>query len=102
VADANGISAQEFLPYATSTMSAIPDFLAFYAPRIDARQHSGDVDRLAMGVASVGHIVQTTKDAGIDTSLPTAVLEVFQRGMAEGYAGDSVTSLIEVFKKAAA
>jgi 3-hydroxyisobutyrate dehydrogenase-like beta-hydroxyacid dehydrogenase len=50
-------------------------------------------------VASVEHVVHTTKDAGIDTSLPAAVLEVFKRGMANGHAGDSFTSLIESFKK---
>jgi 3-hydroxyisobutyrate dehydrogenase-like beta-hydroxyacid dehydrogenase len=102
VADAHGISAEEFLPYATSTMSSIPGFLAFYTPRIDAGRHSGDVDRLAMGVASVDHIVHTTTDAGIDASLPTAILEVFQRGVAAGHADDSFTSLIEIFKKTAA
>jgi 3-hydroxyisobutyrate dehydrogenase-like beta-hydroxyacid dehydrogenase len=102
VAGANGISAKEFLPYATSTMSSIPYFLNFYAPRIDAGQHPGDVDKLAMGVASVEHIVHTAEDAGIDTSLPATVLGVFRRGMADGHAGDSFSSLIEVFKKATA
>lgn len=101
VANANGITAEEFLPYASETMASLPKFLEFYTPRLDAGEHPGDVDRLAMGVASVEHVVHTTKEAGIDTSLPAAVLEVFKRGMANGYAGDSFTSLIETFKKAA-
>lgn len=32
VAEAHGISAEEFLPYASSTAASMPDFLAFYAP----------------------------------------------------------------------
>ncbi|WP_089205272.1 hypothetical protein [Streptosporangium subroseum] len=44
----------------------------------------------------------TTYGAGIDASLPTAILEVFQRGVAAGHVGDSFTSLIENFKKTAA
>ncbi|MDT0453981.1 NAD(P)-dependent oxidoreductase [Streptomyces hesseae] len=101
VADANGITAEEFLPYAQSTMSSLPNFMAFYAGRIDKGEHPGDVDKLAMGVASVEHIVHTAENAGIDPSLPAAVLDVFKRGMTAGHAGDSFTSLIEVFKKSA-
>ncbi|MGW1074663.1 NAD(P)-dependent oxidoreductase [Streptomyces sp. NPDC002537] len=99
VAEANGIPAERFLPYATSTVASIPGFLAFYAPRIDAGRHDGDVDRLAMGTASVEHVVHTTEDSGVDGSLPAAVLEIFRRGLAQGHAGDSFTSLIETFRK---
>ncbi|WP_404825711.1 imine reductase family protein [Plantactinospora soyae] len=41
------------------------------------------------------------RDAGIDTSLPAAVLAICERGMAQGHADDSFTSLIEVFRKSA-
>ncbi|WTY92259.1 hypothetical protein OG589_18520 [Sphaerisporangium sp. NBC_01403] len=81
MADAHGISAEEFLPYATSMMSSIPGFLGFYAPRIDAGRHTGDVDKLATGVAGVDHIVHATRDGG--------------------HAADSFASLVEIFKKAA-
>ncbi|MFI6520563.1 NAD(P)-dependent oxidoreductase [Spirillospora sp. NPDC050679] len=99
VADANGISAQEFLPYASGTLASMPDFIGFYTPRLDAGNFSGDVERLSMGVASIDHVVRTAEDAGVDASLPAAVLEVFKRGMAAGYADDSATKLIEIFKK---
>ncbi|MFE6621144.1 NAD(P)-dependent oxidoreductase [Streptomyces sp. NPDC008086] len=99
VADAHGISAQDMLPYLSGTVGSMPDFFGFYTPRIDAGEHPGDVDRLAMGVASVDHVVQTAKDAGVDAALPAAVLEIFRRGITAGYAADSFTSLIETFKK---
>ncbi|MGI5163643.1 NAD(P)-dependent oxidoreductase [Spirillospora sp. CA-253888] len=99
MADANGISAEEFLPYASGTLASMPDFIGFYTPRLDAGNFSGDVERLSMGVASIDHVVRTAEDAGVDASLPAAVLEVFKRGMAAGYADDSATRLIEIFKK---
>ncbi|MFC9973318.1 NAD(P)-dependent oxidoreductase [Spirillospora sp. NPDC127200] len=99
VADANGISAQEFLPYASGTLASMPDFIGFYTPRLDAGNFAGDVERLSMGVASIDHVVRAAEDAGVDASLPAAVLEVFKRGMAAGYAEDSATRLIEIFKK---
>jgi 3-hydroxyisobutyrate dehydrogenase-like beta-hydroxyacid dehydrogenase len=100
VADAHGVSAEELLPSASSVLSDMPDFLAFYTPRIDAGAHQGDVDRLAMGSASVDHVLQTARDAGVDTSLPKAVLDVFRRGVAAGHADDSVTSLTDIMKAA--
>ncbi|MEC0201564.1 NAD(P)-binding domain-containing protein [Paenibacillus lautus] len=102
VGQANGITAEQLKSHAISTMASLPQFIEFYTPRIDAGEYPGDVDRLAMGVASVEHIVHTTHDAGVDASLPEAVLEIFKRGMASGREGDSFTSLIESFRKTAA
>ncbi|MGW8888610.1 NAD(P)-dependent oxidoreductase [Streptomyces sp. NPDC055749] len=102
LARANGISAAEILPYASATMATMPDFLAYYTPRIDAGDHRGEVDRLAMGVASVDHIVHTARDSGIDTALPAAVLKHFERGMAAGRGDDSFTSLFEVIRNSQA
>lgn len=99
VARANGITAEQLLPYVSDILSTMPKLLEFYAPRIDAGTHSGDVEKLAMGLASVEHVVQTSNEAGIDASLPAAVLDVFKRGVARGHAGDSFTSLIDMFQK---
>ncbi|GAA5207362.1 NAD(P)-binding domain-containing protein [Streptomyces thinghirensis] len=102
LADAHGVPAEEILPSASSVLAGMTDFLASYTQRIDAGEYQGDIERLAMGVASVDHGLQTARDAGVDTSLPTAVLEIFRRGTMAGHADDSATSLIEVLKKPAA
>ncbi len=80
VAEANGITAEQFLPYVSDMLSTLPKLLHFYTPLIDAGKHHGDVEKLAMGLASVEHVVQTSKEAGIDTSLPAAVLNIFKHG----------------------
>jgi 3-hydroxyisobutyrate dehydrogenase-like beta-hydroxyacid dehydrogenase len=98
VADANGVSAQQFLPYAASTLTALQELFGFYTPRIDAGQHPGDVERLAMGLANADHVLRTSEEAGVDITLPAAVREIFRRGIAHGRADDSVTSLIEVLR----
>ncbi|MBQ1157483.1 NAD(P)-dependent oxidoreductase [Streptomyces sp. A73] len=102
LADANGLTATDVLPHATETMTGLPGFLSFYAERIDAGEHPGDVDRLAMGMASVEHVLHTNADAGVDTTLPAAVAALFRRGMDAGHAADSFSSLVELMKTAKA
>lgn len=97
VARANGISARDFLPHAVKTMD-FRYFLEFYAPRIDADDHRGDVDTLAMGAASIEHVLHTARASGVDGSLPAAILDLFRRGAAAGHGQDSLTSLTKVLK----
>ncbi|MFF5208315.1 NAD(P)-dependent oxidoreductase [Streptosporangium sp. NPDC000396] len=100
LADANGLTAADILPHATETMATMPNFLSFYAARIDADEHGGDVDRLAMGMASVEHVLHTNADAGVDTALPAVLVDLFRRGMDAGHAVDSFSSLVKLMKKA--
>jgi 3-hydroxyisobutyrate dehydrogenase-like beta-hydroxyacid dehydrogenase len=102
LADANGLTAADVLPHAIETMTGMPGFLSFYAERIDAGEHPGDVDRLAMGMASVEHVLHTNADAGVDTTLPAAVAALFRRGMDAGHAADSFSTLVELMKTAKA
>ncbi|WP_432590250.1 NAD(P)-binding domain-containing protein [Streptomyces sp. HD1123-B1] len=97
VAEANGISVEEILPFSEDVAASLPHFFRFYAPRLAAGDHTGDVDRLAMGVASMEHVVDTVRAAEVDAALPEAVLDVFRRGAAAGHADDSFTVLREVF-----
>lgn len=99
LANAHGITAEQYLAYAKENILSLPNFIEFYTPRLNAGEHPGDVDRLAMGTASVEHVVHTFEDAGLDPSLPAAVLGLFRRGMEKGHASDSFTSLIEVMKQ---
>ncbi|MFC7976163.1 NAD(P)-dependent oxidoreductase [Streptomyces cinereoruber] len=99
LADANGLKAADVLPHAVDTAHSLPGFFSFYAERIDAGRHTGDVDRLAMGTASVEHVLRTSADAGVDTALPASVVELFRRGMDAGHAADSFSTLVELMKK---
>ncbi|MET9398648.1 NAD(P)-binding domain-containing protein [Kitasatospora sp. NPDC002965] len=98
VAEANGISAEEFLPYAASTAASMPGFLSFYAPRITAGHHGGDVDRLVMAAASLDHVLHTVEASGVDGTLPRLLADTFRRGVEAGHGGSSATSLIGLFR----
>ncbi|MFC8144333.1 NAD(P)-dependent oxidoreductase [Streptomyces paradoxus] len=102
LADAHGIKPSEITPYAAGTLGGMGQFLDFYTPRIEAGQHSGDVERISMAVASLDHVVHTARDSGVDPALPAAVLETFRRAAADGGEEDSLTRLFEVFGRGAA
>ncbi|MCC8478428.1 NAD(P)-binding domain-containing protein [Streptomyces globisporus] len=99
LARANGLKAADILPHAVDTADSLAQFFAFYAERIDAGVHDGDVDRLVMGVASAEHVLHTHTEAGVDSTLPGAVVDLFRRGMEAGHAGDSFSSLVELLAK---
>ncbi|MFJ6514500.1 NAD(P)-dependent oxidoreductase [Streptomyces sp. NPDC091406] len=99
LARANGLTAADILPNAIETATSLPETFAFYAERIDAGVHDGDVDRLAMGLASAEHVLHTNAEAGVDTTLPAAVVDLFRRGVEAGHADDSFSALVELLAK---
>lgn len=99
LARANGLSAADILPSAAETANSLSETFAFYTERIDAGVHLGDVDRLAMGLASAEHVLRTNADAGVDTTLPAAVVDLFRRGVESGRGADSCSALVELMAK---
>ncbi|MFF8508940.1 NAD(P)-dependent oxidoreductase [Streptomyces sp. NPDC015492] len=99
LAHANGIGLSELKPLATATLTGMGQFLDFYTPRIEAGDHGGDVDRISMAVASLDHVVHTTRDSGVDPALPSAVLAAFRQAAEAGHQDDSLTRLFEVFRR---
>ncbi|RKT18793.1 3-hydroxyisobutyrate dehydrogenase-like beta-hydroxyacid dehydrogenase [Streptomyces sp. 1114.5] len=100
IAEANGISAEEFLPYLSSTAASMAGFQAFYAPRIAAGDHRGDVDRVAMGLAGIEHVRHTAEASGVDGALPAVLEAAFRRAVEAGNGAASLTSLVGQFRRA--
>ncbi|WP_330300234.1 NAD(P)-dependent oxidoreductase [Streptomyces sp. NBC_00503] len=99
VAQANGLSMEDFLPYATYTADSMGNFIRFYAPRIDANEHGGEVDRLTMCLSSVEHLTRTAADSGLDTSVLQAHVDLFRGGVAAGHGADSSSSLVALLRR---
>ncbi|CAM5574601.1 NAD(P)-dependent oxidoreductase OS=Streptomyces alboniger OX=132473 GN=CP975_18190 PE=3 SV=1 [Streptomyces alboniger] len=98
VAAAHGIKATEIAPYVTENFAGMGHFIDFYAPRVDAGNHAGDVDRTSMGLASMEHVVRTTADAGVDTAFPEAVHDIFRRITEAGHGADSFSRAVDLMR----
>ncbi|MFF4420618.1 NAD(P)-dependent oxidoreductase [Streptomyces sp. NPDC001549] len=94
VARANGLTAADILPYAGYTADSMRGFYTGGAPLIDADEHGGEHQRLAMCAASVEHILHTAADSGVDTGILTAHAELYRRGVEAGFGADSSSRLI--------
>ncbi|MFF2145047.1 NAD(P)-dependent oxidoreductase [Kitasatospora sp. NPDC058190] len=101
IAEANGISAEEFLPHAVATASLVPRLIEFYAPRITAGDHRGDVDRLAMALAGIEHVRHTAEASGVDGALPALLAEAFGRAAEAGDGAASLSVMVGRFRAAA-
>ncbi|MFJ6758922.1 NAD(P)-dependent oxidoreductase [Streptomyces sp. NPDC091273] len=94
VARANGLTAADILPYAGYTADSMRGFYTQGAPRVDAGEHGGAYERLAMCAASVEHVLHTAADSGVDTGILAAHAELYRRGVAAGFGADSSSRLI--------
>ncbi|GIG67991.1 NAD(P)-dependent oxidoreductase [Phytomonospora endophytica] len=94
-----GVRSAELVPYATETLNLAGYFLEPSAAAIDSGDHSDQGANVAMMSATTDHIVEASREVGIDLVLPRAIQEHYHRAIERGHGGDSWTSLIEVIRK---
>jgi 3-hydroxyisobutyrate dehydrogenase-like beta-hydroxyacid dehydrogenase len=94
-----GVSAKDFLPYATDTVDSIAYYLEQAVRDVDEGTFPGDKANTAMMGATADHIVTASRDAGIDTALPEAVKSLYDRAIAAGRGKESWTVLSEVIRR---
>lgn len=99
VAEANGISAMDYLPYARNAADIGPIFMEGISKSVDARDYPGDKAAMLMNTASAEHALETAREAGVDTTLPAAVVEIFRRTVAAGHGASDFASVFEVLRR---
>ncbi|WP_017538739.1 NAD(P)-dependent oxidoreductase [Nocardiopsis halophila] len=93
VARAEGVPVGTITPYLIEGNDMAMFFEGTSAAVAEGR-FPGDEDRISMDAASMEHVVQTSRDAGVDTALPEAVLSLFRRGLDAGFAESSFARLV--------
>ncbi|WP_380495929.1 NAD(P)-dependent oxidoreductase [Streptoalloteichus tenebrarius] len=88
-----GIALDWFLP------SVIGTILRSEVPQIDARTYPGDAGSMEMNLTALDHIVRTSAEQGVDVDFPAALRTLAERAIAEGYAANNYSVMIEVFRK---
>ncbi|RSM82486.1 6-phosphogluconate dehydrogenase [Kibdelosporangium aridum] len=93
-----GVSPEAFTSYASESFQALATYTEGAATNMVKGEHPGDVANVTMMAATAEHILETSRQAGLDLKLPEAVKWQYDRAIAKGHGRDSWTSLYEVIK----
>jgi 3-hydroxyisobutyrate dehydrogenase-like beta-hydroxyacid dehydrogenase len=101
-----GVSARTFLPYAAVTVADLATdgpmgFLKIITEEIEAGTYPGELNSLRMQAVGMDHVVEASKAAGIDTGVPLALKDLFDRAVAAGHGAEGLGSVFEVVKRPA-
>ncbi len=96
---ADGMPAAGFLPYARRVLGLLDATFAELARDVDAGEHPGDADNLAMEMVFLDHIVDTSRTRGIDTTVPGASRALAASAVASGYGKDGYSRVVDVLRR---
>jgi 3-hydroxyisobutyrate dehydrogenase-like beta-hydroxyacid dehydrogenase len=91
VARANGVTATEFTPTAKEITALVGYFLDDQAKQMDTDIYDDADASPIMAQASIAHVIETSRDAGIGTTLPEAVHAIYTHTIETG---ESLGSMI--------
>ncbi|WTW95565.1 NAD(P)-binding domain-containing protein [Streptomycetaceae bacterium NBC_01309] len=96
IAKAEGVSAQELLPFAQGIGAILPPVFAETAPEIDNNTHSGEGNPITSAASSMAHIIHTSEAHGIDAGVMRAAEGLARRAIGLGYGTDGLTRVTEL------
>jgi len=92
---AQGVPATTFLPYAQQIVEVLGQSLPGLAAGADTGEHAGDEDTLAMELAALQHIVDTSAETDLDPRLPELMRDLARRAVDGGHGGDSFSRVVD-------
>lgn len=96
-------SAERLLPYAGAMVKGLAEegpmaFLPILTKSIEAGIYPGEENNLHMQAVGLEHIVEASRDAGLDTTVPEALKDLFHQAVRMGHGGDGLASVIEAIR----
>jgi 3-hydroxyisobutyrate dehydrogenase-like beta-hydroxyacid dehydrogenase len=101
-----GVSPEAFRPYAAETVGSLAGdgpmgFLKILTEEFEAGVYPGELNSLHMQAVSANHVVEASRDAGLDTAFPVALKDLFWRAVEQGHGAEGLGSVIEAIKNPA-
>lgn len=93
-----GVTARAFLPIAARMVGVLGASLADVARDLDAGQHPGDADNLAMELVAMGHVVEASEARGLRAGPAGLVHDLVAEAVAAGQGGDGFTRVVEFLR----
>ncbi|MFI9594242.1 NAD(P)-binding domain-containing protein [Nonomuraea sp. NPDC052265] len=95
-----GVSPLEFLPFVREEFTqlggdGVMGFARVLAEEFAAGTYPGELNSLHMQAVGLGHVVHALDEAGVETTVPNALKELFERADAEGRGHEGLGTVIE-------
>lgn len=97
-----GVKATDFLPMAKALAEMSLGFIEAYAAQIDASDWHAEDATIDTHVDAMDHLLEESKELGVDTVWPTAIASLGRRAIAEGRGPSGYAAMVEVFRKPSA
>ncbi|WP_404800481.1 imine reductase family protein [Actinomadura montaniterrae] len=98
-----GVPAHRFRPFAAATLEALTGdgpmgFLGILTRAIEEGASPGEANSLRMQAVGAGHVVEASREAGIDTAGPAALRDLFRRAVDVGHGAEGLSGVIDVIR----
>ncbi|MCX2954903.1 NAD(P)-dependent oxidoreductase [Lentzea sp. NEAU-D7] len=94
-----GVEPARFTPMAMSWLSEMSTLLPEMGEEAQTRQYETEVSALDINVAGLRMLTEANRDQGLDTTLPQALHDLFERAQSNGHGAHSIASVIEEIRK---
>ncbi|SDM64858.1 3-hydroxyisobutyrate dehydrogenase [Streptomyces sp. cf386] len=96
VARAEGITAQELLPFAQGIGVIMPPLFEEFARDADDATYSGELNPITSAASTMSHVIETSESHGIDAGLMRAAEGQARRVIGLGHGTDGITRVTEL------
>ncbi|MGP3957446.1 NAD(P)-dependent oxidoreductase [Nonomuraea sp. 3N208] len=99
-----GVSPLELLPFVQETFTQLGGdgpmgYAKILAEEFEAQTYPGEQNSLHMQAVGLGHAVEALEEAGVETTVPSALKRLFERADAEGRGHEGLGTVIESIRK---
>ncbi|MEV4839483.1 NAD(P)-binding domain-containing protein [Nonomuraea sp. NPDC049486] len=74
-------------------------YIKILSEELESGVYPGDENSLHMQTVGMGHVVETLRAAGLETTVPEALHRLFARADAEGHGHEGITAVVESIRK---
>jgi 3-hydroxyisobutyrate dehydrogenase-like beta-hydroxyacid dehydrogenase len=99
--ETEGVTATEFLPFATDWLGGVATFLGLYAQQIDAGEFAASDATLETQVPPVGHLLHESRARGVAAGPAEYTQSLIEAAVSRGHGADSYARIIDHFRAAA-
>ncbi|QXJ23312.1 NAD(P)-dependent oxidoreductase [Actinomadura graeca] len=98
-----GVSAERFHPFVIRSMATLAEdgpagYVRAITDDVVSGRSRGDDNTLLMQAIGADHIVEASREAGLDTEGPAALRDLFWRAVDRGHGDEGLSSVIEVIR----